>query len=79
MQQPGDLPVVPIELWRADAIVLLDWLMTVDLDQLPVSHPAEKQALMDLLTRLEQETDILPVTQEQIDMSRAAVARDMGW
>ena len=73
------LPKVSIELWRSDAIVLFDWLMSVDLDAVPVSHPAEKQALADLLTRLERETDIPGVTQKQIDASRAEVARDMGW
>ncbi len=74
-----DLPMVPINLWRADAVVLFDWLMTVDLDTVPITHPAQKQALTDLLTRLEQETDILPVTQDEIDAAQADVARDMGW
>ncbi len=75
----ASVPKVTIELWRADAIVLFDWLMSADLDRVPIRHPAEKQALADLLTRLEQETDILPVTQEQIDAARDEVARDMGW
>ena len=73
------LPTVPIHLWRADAVVLFDWLKTVDLDIVPITHPAEKQALTDLLTRLEHETDISGVTQEQIDAAREEVARDMGW
>ncbi|ASR55737.1 MULTISPECIES: hypothetical protein [Cellulomonas] len=73
------LPKVAIELWRSDAIVLFDWLMTVDLNTVPITHPAEKQALMDLLTRLEHETDVPCVTQEQIDAARVEVARDMGW
>ena len=73
------LPKVGIDLWRSDAVVLFDWLKTVDLDTVPISHPAEKQALADLLTRLEHETDIPGVTQEQIDLARADVARDMGW
>lgn len=73
------LPTVPIKLWRSDAVVLLDWLMTVDLDAVPITHPAQKQALADLLTRLEQETDILPVSPEEIDAACADVARDMGW
>ena len=79
MPMNPSLPKVRIDLWRADAVVLFDWLMSVDLDAVPISHPAEKQALADLLTRLEQETDILPVTQEEIDTARADVARDMGW
>lgn len=73
------LPKVSIELWRADAVVLFDWLTSVDLGAVPITHPAEKQALMDLFTRLEHETDIPGVTQEQIDAAREEVARDMGW
>jgi hypothetical protein len=73
------LPRVRLELWRADAVVLFDWLMSVDLNAVPITHPAEKQALADLLTRLEHETDIPGVTQEQIDTAREEVARDMGW
>lgn len=73
------LPTVRLAMWRADAIVLFDWLMSVDLNAVPVRHPAEKQALADLLTRLEYETDIPGVTQEQIEAAREEVARDMGW
>jgi hypothetical protein len=73
------LPKVTIELWRSDAVVLFDWLMSVDLNAVPITHPAEKQALADLLTRLEHETDIPRVTQQQIDTARQEVARDMGW
>ena len=73
------LPKVTIELWRSDAVVLFDWLMSADLNAVPITHPAEKQGLADLLTRLEHETDIAGVTQEQIDTARQEVARDMGW
>jgi hypothetical protein len=72
------VPQTKISIWRADAVVLFNWLMTVDLDSVPITHPAEKQALMDLLTRLE-ESDAANVDQAEIDDSRAAVARDMGW
>lgn len=72
------LPQVPISLWRSDAVVLFDWLTTVDLNTVPITHPAEKQALMDLLTRLEQ-SEITGVTQAEIDEARSEVARDMGW
>lgn len=72
------VPLLTVNLWRANAIVLFDWLMTVDLDTVPIAHPAEKQALADLLTRLEQ-TDITSVTQVDIDAARAEVAKDMGW
>jgi hypothetical protein len=73
------LPKVSLELWRADAVVMFDWLMSVDLDAVPFSHPAEKQALRDLLTRLEHETDIPGVTQKEVDAAREEVQRDMGW
>jgi hypothetical protein len=53
--------------------------MSVDLNAVPINHPAEKQALADLLTRLEQETDVPGVTQQQIDLAREEVSRDMGW
>jgi hypothetical protein len=52
--------------------------MSVDLNSVPITHPAEKQALADLLTRLEA-TDVSEVTQQQIDIARDQVARDMGW
>ena len=73
------LPKVRLELWRADAVVPVDWLMTVDIDSVPINHQAEKQALTDLLTRLENETDIPGVTQTQIDEAQEEVARDMDW
>ncbi|WP_127479278.1 hypothetical protein [Nocardioides pantholopis] len=73
------LPRVEIQLWRADAIVLFNWLMSVDINQVPITHPAEKQALADLVTRLEHETDIAGVTREEIDQARGEVSRDMGW
>lgn len=72
------LPTTPITLWRSDAVVLFDWLMTIDLGSVPVAHPAERQALMDLLTRLE-ETDIVGVTQEQIDAAREEIAAERDW
>ncbi|SIN36724.1 hypothetical protein [Micromonospora cremea] len=72
-----DLPKVALELWRADALVLFDWLQEVDLNAVPISHPAQKQALMDLLTRLE-ETDAAEATHEEIDAAKAEVSQDMG-
>jgi hypothetical protein len=71
-------PTVTLDLWRSDAIVLFDWLKCTDLSALPIEHPSEKQALADLLTRLEA-TDVASVTQEEIDSARSEVARDMGW
>jgi hypothetical protein len=61
-----DLAKVSVQLWRADAVVLFDWLMSVDLNTVPIEHPAQKQALADLLTRLEHKTDIPGVTDEEI-------------
>jgi hypothetical protein len=72
------VPQTKISIWRADAVVLFDWLMTVDLNSVPITHPAEKQALADLLNELEQ-SDLANVDQAEIDDSRAAVARNMGW
>lgn len=74
-----DLPMVSVRLWRADAVVLFDWLTSVDLNAVPIEHPAQKQALADLLTRLEHETDIPGVTVEEIAAAQADVAKDMGW
>ena len=53
--------------------------MSVEVNDVRITHPAEKQALTDLLARLEPETDIPGVTQEEIDDARGEVARDMGW
>ena len=84
MSQP-DVPTVSMKLWRDDAIVLFDWLKRTDLNTVPIEHPAEKQALADLLTRLEIDTDVAygvggtGLTQAEIDAARAAVAKDMGW
>jgi hypothetical protein len=76
---------VSLTLWRSDAVVLFDWLKSTDLDTIPLQHPAEEQALTDLLTRLEGHTDIpygksgTGLTQDEIDAARAEVAHDMGW
>ncbi|MDH6521900.1 hypothetical protein M2163_001106 [Streptomyces sp. SAI-135] len=76
-----ELPTVSVRLWRADAIVLFDWLMTTDLDSVPVTHPAQKQALADLLSRLEwaADADVTGATAEDIAAAQSEVARDMGW
>ncbi len=73
-----DVLKVSIALWRADAVVLFDWLMTVDLNAVPITHPAEKQALMDLLTRLETETDVPGVTQDEIDACPSGLGEGHG-
>ena len=73
------LPAVGVRLWRADAIVLFDWLTSVDMDAVPITHRAQKQALVDLLSRLEQDTDVIESTAEEILAAQEEVARDMGW
>ena len=54
----GDLDFVDVRLWKADAVVLFDWLLKVDLDRVPVEHPAQRQALADLFGRLGHELDV---------------------
>ncbi|MFK0007754.1 hypothetical protein ACIQTZ_11930 [Paenarthrobacter sp. NPDC090520] len=70
---------VSLELDRADVVVLFDWLMSVELDDVPISHPAEKQALADLLLGIEMSTDVPEATQAEINQAREQVARNMGW
>jgi hypothetical protein len=47
----------------------------------PITHPAQKQALVDLLSRLEWATDIdiTESTAEEIAAAQDEVAKDMGW
>ncbi|MFE9123640.1 hypothetical protein [Streptomyces sp. NPDC007172] len=73
----GATSTVDLRLWRADAIVLFDWLMSTDLNTVPITHPAQKQALADLLARLEE--DIAESTGEEITAAQAEVAKNMGW
>ncbi|MEU1349742.1 hypothetical protein ACFYPA_17415 [Streptomyces sp. NPDC005775] len=64
-------------LWQADVVVLFHWLMELDFDKLPVSHRAEKQALTDLLARLDEWA--LESTSADLERAREMVARNMGW
>ncbi|WP_040784965.1 hypothetical protein [Nocardia pneumoniae] len=75
------VPTVNVRLWRADAIVLFDWLATTDLNAVPTTHPAQKQALQDLLTRFEWAADenVTTATAEEIAAAQEEVARDMDW
>lgn len=77
----ADLPTVTVRMWRADALVLFDWLMSTDLNTVPITHPAQKQALADLLSRLEHDTagDVTGATAEDIAAAQEDVAKDMGW
>ncbi|WP_327417393.1 hypothetical protein [Streptomyces sp. NBC_01233] len=62
--------------------MLFDWLMNTDLNTdlnaVPITHPAQKQALADLLARLE-DVDVVESTAEEVAAAREEVARDMGW
>ncbi|MFB6672957.1 hypothetical protein ACFCWG_11260 [Streptomyces sp. NPDC056390] len=74
----GSTPTVDLRLWRSDAIVLVDWLVSTNLNAVPITHPAQKQALADLLARLE-EVDVIESTEEEIAAAQEEVAKDMGW
>jgi hypothetical protein len=45
--------VIDVPLTRAAAVNLYHWLQVVPEAVIPVTHPAERQALADLLTQLE--------------------------
>jgi hypothetical protein len=66
-----------VELRPADAVVFFDWLMSLDWNQVPVRHKAEKPAPTDLLTPLETQVPTAGVTQAQIDRARHEVSKDM--
>jgi hypothetical protein len=38
-----DLPTVTVNLWRPDAVVLFDRLMSTDLNTVPITHPAQSR------------------------------------
>lgn len=69
----GDLDFVDVRLWRADALVLFDWLMHADLEKVPVDHPAQRQALSDLFGRLGHVLDV--PSRAQVDEARDHIAR----
>ncbi len=75
------MPTVTVRLWRSDAVVLFDWLMSTDLNAVPITHPAQKQALTDLLARFEWacDVDITGSTAEEIATAQGEVAKNMGW
>ncbi|MGH3877195.1 MAG: hypothetical protein ACRDSK_09185 [Actinophytocola sp.] len=74
----SELPRVRLELCRADAVVLFDWLMSTDLDAVPIAHPAQKQAFIDLADELESQTDVLAATIEEVALAQQEVAKNMG-
>lgn len=67
------VPTVTVRLWRADAVVLYDWLATTDLKAVPISLSAQKQALADLLSRFEWAADsyVTESTPEEAAAARA--------
>lgn len=65
----GDNDFVDIRLWRADALMLFDWLMQVDLERVPVQHPAQRQALADMFGRLGEVLDV--PSRAQLDQARS--------
>lgn len=67
----GDIDFVDVRLWAADAVVLFDWLMRVDLDKVPLEHPSQRQALDALLGRLGHVLDV--PSRAQLDDARAQV------
>ena len=75
MSSAEDIKHVVLDLWEGDAIVLFDWLEWVDLEAIPIRHPAEKQALLDLRNQLEQSID--EPTPQAVADAREAVAEDM--
>lgn len=65
-----------IRLWDRSALVLMDWLLTHDEESLPYAHPAQKQALGDLMTALEW-TRGLGYSEAELTDAQAQVAKDM--
>jgi hypothetical protein len=67
--EPG---FVGLRVWERSVLVLMDWLLTTDESALPYTHPAQKQALRDLLTAIEWSRGLgytdaeLAVAQEQV-------------
>ncbi len=69
---------VHVELYRADAVVLFDWLMSTDLDAIPTTHPAQKQAFIDLCDELESQTDVIGASIEEVALAQEEVAKNIG-
>jgi hypothetical protein len=70
---------IQVELWDQDAIVLFDWLMSVDFEKIPVTHPSAKQSLANLLSALEELGFVQSVTTEMVSSAQREVSKDMGW
>lgn len=70
----AQFPVMNLSLWKADAVVLHHWLSTVDLDALPFEDESQRQALLDLLTELDQ-TDVADADDAEIVAAHTQVTR----
>jgi hypothetical protein len=69
----AEIDFVDVRLWRADAVVLFDWLMRADLDAVRFEHPAQRQALRDLFGRLGHVLDV--PSRAQVDEARQLLVR----
>ena len=67
---------VDIRLWDRSALVLMNWLLTHNERSLPYDHPAQKQALRDLLTALEW-TRGLGFSERELADAQERVAKNM--
>jgi hypothetical protein len=70
---------VAVHLSAAAAIVLLDWLNTTDLNQVPVVDRAQTQAVLGLLAALETDTLAPDATEEDVRTALAVIGADIGW
>ncbi|MGW5866733.1 hypothetical protein ACWFRJ_31685 [Streptomyces sp. NPDC055239] len=52
--------------------------MSTGPDAVPITHPAQKQALADLLARLE-EVDAIESAKERIAAAQTEAAKSTGW
>jgi hypothetical protein len=66
---------VTVSMWTADAVVLYNWLMCVDIEAFPHEHRAELQALGGLLTSLAEHVE--RASASLIDEARDLVEKDM--
>jgi hypothetical protein len=72
----GDLEFVDVRLWAADAVVLFDWLLRADLDQIPVDDPSQRPALAALLGQMGSVLDV--PSRAQLSDAREQVVRNSG-
>lgn len=65
-----------IRVWDQSVLVLLDWLLTTNETSLSYAHPAQKQALRDLLTAVEWARG-LGYTNAELAAAQERVSKDM--